>query len=76
MGSMPFSGANTVAAPSNPQKQSFHNHSDSQINSLAKSAGTIAKGIKKQIGSSGKTSGGDATGIANPTVNTTTLSED
>jgi hypothetical protein len=67
---MPFSGANTVAAPSNPQKQSFHNHSDSQINSLAKSAGTIAKGVKKQMSSSSSSS------MPNPTANTPTLSED
>ncbi len=48
-GSSIFNGANTTAASSSsstPQKKSFHNHTDSAINSLAKSGGLVGMGKK------------------------------
>jgi hypothetical protein len=54
-----FNGANTSSTPSSdsaPAKKSFHNHSDSAINSLAKSGGLMGiakKAAKSFQGSSG-----------------------
>jgi hypothetical protein len=48
-GSSIFNGANTTVSSGSstaPAKKSFHNHTDSAINSLAKSGGLVGMGKK------------------------------